>query len=411
MNLWENIQESLKSVMSNTLRTVITAFIIAIGITALVGIMSSIDILSDSVSKNFSLLGSNSFSFQDKGNGNFRRGFRGQKAKTFPPIHFQEALNFKNTFKGPCQISVSSSASTASTVKYDGLKTNPNINIVGGDENYMQTNGYSLGVGRNFSNSELENGDNVVLIGQELKSKLFKKKNPLNEFISIGNSPFRVIGILNTKGSNVGGGADKICIIPVQKARGFNTAGKPSFIITVQVNSTNDIKGVIGEAKAWFRNIRHQKSEEEDGFDTTTSDELVNEVQNITGVVTKSATAIGVITLLGASIALMNIMLVSVTERTREIGIRKAIGATPKTIRNQFLYEALVICQLGGLLGIILGIIIGNFVSFALGSGFVIPWLWMLGGLALCVLVGIAAGIYPAYKASNLDPVEALRYE
>lgn len=410
MNLWENLQESLKSVMSNTLRTVITAFIIAIGITALVGILTSIDALTGSLTKNFSLLGSNSFTIQDKGTG-FRAGFRGQKAKVYTPIRFIQATRFKNTFPAPAVISISSNASNSATVKYNRLKTNPNIQIIGGDENYMITNGYTLGFGRNFSKNELENGDNVVIIGKEIQTRLFKKKNPLNETILIGNTPFQVIGILNTKGSSIGLGGDKICIIPIEKARNFNTAGAPSFLILVQVQSTSQLKGMVGEATAWFRNIRNQKEGEENGFDITTSDELANQLESNLSIVTKSATAIGAITLIGASIALMNIMLVSVTERTREIGIRKAIGATPKTIRNQFLYEALVICQMGGILGIILGIIIGNLISALVGGGFIIPWLWMIGGMALCVLVGIGSGIYPAYKASKLDPVEALRYE
>jgi len=410
MNIWENLKESLNSVLGNTLRTVLTALIIAIGIMALVGILTSIDALSGSLTKNFSLMGSNSFTIQDKGTG-FRSGFRGRKAKTFKSIRFAEAEEFKSTFSAPGLVSVTSNASNGSTVKYDRIKTNPNIQIIGVDENYLSNNGYSIGQGRNFSPSELDLGDNVVIIGLEIKNKLFKDKSPLNETITIGNNPFQVIGVLNKKGSSFGLGGDKICLIPIRRGREFTLAGTPSYQISVQVANTTQLKGMIAEATAWFRNIRHQQAGEENSFDITSSDELANQLMGNLSVVTVSATAIGFITLVGASIALMNIMLVSVTERTREIGIRKAIGATPKAIRNQFLYEALVICQMGGIAGIFLGIIIGNVISSLVGGGFVIPWLWMLGGMVLCVFVGIISGWYPAFKASQLDPVEALRYE
>jgi putative ABC transport system permease protein len=410
MNPFEIIKESLNSVFSNSLRTVLTALIIAIGITALVGILTSIEAISGNLNKNFSLMGSNSFTIQNKGTG-FRMGFRGHKAKQFTPIRYAEAVEFKNTFEAPVTVGITSNASNSATVKYNNLKTDPNIEVVGGDESYLSTNGYTLRDGRNFSKLELENGDNVVIIGQEIANKLFKTNPPLNETISIGNSPFRVIGIFNKKGSSAALGGDKICLIPVMKSRSLTSTGTPSFLISIQVRDANQLKTMVSEATGWFRNIRLQPVGEEDSFDITTSDALANQLLGNLSIIKLSATAIGFITLLGASIALMNIMLVSVTERTREIGIRKAIGATPQVIRRQFLMEALVICQMGGVAGVIFGILIGNMISLVTGGGFIVPWLWMFGGLAICVLVGLASGFYPAQRASKLDPVESLRYE
>jgi len=411
MDLLESLKESLSSVLANKLRTFLTALIIAIGIMALVGILTVIDVLTGSISTNFNLLGSNSFTIVDKGNG-FRTGFRGFKAKSFSAIRYSEALEFKETFLFPAIIGISSSASGNATVKYNSLKTNPNIQVTGGDENYLSNFGYTLETGRNFTVNELIQGDNVVIIGQELQKKLFKSKDPLNETITIGDNPFRIIGVFKEKGNSPGQAGDKICLIPLLKSKEFNASSSPSYTITVQVKDPSQIKGLVLEAITWFRLIRHQKTGEENSFDITTSDELSKQLTENLGNVKWSSVGIGIITLLGASIALMNIMLVSVTERTREIGIRKSIGATPKIIQRQFLLEAFIICQIGGISGIILGILIGNIVSvLVFHAGFVVPWLWMFGGILLCAFVGISSGLYPSRKASRLDPIESLRYE
>jgi putative ABC transport system permease protein len=179
----------------------------------------------------------------------------------------------------------------------------------------------------------------------------------------------------------------------------------------VRTDSPTDIEPAKGEAIGLMRNIRKDRIGAENSFEITQSDSLAGIVIDSISTVTSAAAIIGIITLLGAAIGLMNIMLVSVTERTREIGIRKSLGATRSVIRRQFLTEAIVICQLGGLLGIILGVLIGNLISFAIGGTFIIPWLWIISGVTLCFFVGLLSGIYPAIKASNLDPIEALRYE
>ncbi|MCY1534740.1 Macrolide export ATP-binding/permease protein MacB [compost metagenome] len=226
-----------------------------------------------------------------------------------------------------------------------------------------------------------------------------------------GNNRLRIIGVLAAKGASMGSNTDRAVYIPLLKAKLINANSNPSYTITVMVPSNDLIDNVIGEATAEFRNIRKVKITEANNFEITKSDAVAQTLFENLAFVAIGGIVIGLITLIGASIGLMNIMLVSVTERTREIGIRKAIGANPATIRKQFLIEAVVICVMGGALGILLGIGIGNLISLSMGGTFIIPWMFIIGGLVLCVGVGILSGYYPAKKASKLDPVEALRYE
>lgn len=411
MNYIEILRESFNSIKGNKLRTTLTALIISIGIMALVGILTSIDGIKSSLSDNFALMGANSFKIQNRGL-NIRIGGQGRsEPKTYKPISFLEAVDFKSTFKSTAIVSVSTSASRGATIKNETDKTNPNISVLGGDEAYAATSGYKISSGRNFTSAEVDGGSNVTIIGDEISKKLFKNTDPLGKLISIGSEKFTVIGQFESKGSSIGLNGDKVCLIPLLKGKALNNSLHPTYSIVVQVQNPTQMEMLIGEAKGAFRNIRKLKQGQEENFDISKSDELINQLLGNLMIVTVAATAIGIITLFGASIALMNIMLVSVTERTREIGIRKAIGATSEYIRRQFLAEALVICQLGGIGGIFLGILIGNGVSSLIGGGFIIPWLWIAGGILVCVFVGIFSGLYPAIKASRLDPVEALRYE
>jgi putative ABC transport system permease protein len=405
----ENVSIALQSIAGNKLRTSLTSLIIAIGIMALVGILTAIEGIKSSVSNAFGGLGANSFTLQNKNDGlNFGGG--GHR-KVFPAISFDQASRFKQEFSLPVLVTVDLSVSGAAIVKYGNQKTNPNISVTGSNENYMAVNGYKLAFGRNFSTAELERGENVVMIGNEIKKRLFKEQDPIDKSIFIGSDRFRVIGVFATKGSSAGFGGDKFCLIPVLVAKQIDPDTSRSFTITVKVNNPDALDATVGEATSLFRNVRGLNIGRPDNFEISRSDSIQQQLSGQLAGMTWGGIAIGFITLIGAAIGLMNIMLVSVTERTREIGVRKALGATPAIIRKQFLIEAVVICLMGGVAGIVLGIAIGNLVALLVGGSFVAPWGWLIGALLLCTGIGLMSGFYPANKASRLDPVEALRYE
>ncbi len=406
----EIIKVALQSISSNKLRTFLTALIIAIGLTALVGILTSIDAIKGSLNNTFSSMGANSFTIRNRGTG-IRIGGEGRRAKRYKPINFIEAVTFKSRFSFPALVSVNVFASYAGVVKVGNDKTNPNISVLGADAEYTLTGGYKLAAGRNFSQGELEFAANSVMIGNEIKTRLFPNTDPIDKFITIGSNRFKIIGLFAEKGSSVGFGGDKVCVIPLLKAKQISNISNPSYTISVMTDDPQRTDAAAGEATALFRKIRGLSAGREDNFEITKSDAIAQTLLENLKYITLAAIVIGVITIVGASIGLMNIMLVSVTERTREIGIRKAIGATPFIIRRQFLLEAVIICLIGGFSGILLGILIGNLIALKLGAGFMIPWGWMALGSGICILVGIVAGFYPAAKASRLDPVEALRYE
>lgn len=411
MNLLENIKVALGSVRENMLRTVLTALIIAIGIMALVGILTAVDGIQSSVNDSFSELGANSFDIGQKFTTRSRIGGRREAAQ--PPIKYYEAkeLKEKMTFSGIIGISVFVSGNAE--VKYGSITTNPNSQVLGGDENYLGQQGLELKRGRNFTANEVEKGVPVVILGSEIADKIFPKINPINNFVSFLGKKYQVIGILEKKGGNMGGAAgDRSVIVPLENARSILRSQEVSFDIKVKVNNPAEFDQAMSEARGLMRKIRHDLPNAEDSFEIKKSETLAERLGEVTGYLKIGGFLVGFITLMGASIGLMNIMLVSVTERTREIGIRKALGATPRRIQEQFLIEAIVICQLGGIAGIILGILAGNGVAALLGSEkFFVPWFWMMMGVIVCVVVGVISGFYPSFKASRLDPIEALRFE
>jgi len=404
----ENVSIALQSIAGNRLRTSLTSLIIAIGIMALVGILTAVEGIKQFTNDAFSSLGANSFTIQNRGSG---IRFGGGRRKTYPAITYSQATRFKEKFKLPVTTAINLNVSGTALAKYGSNKTNPNVNVTGSNENYVLTNGYKLELGRNFSDAELQHGANVVIIGEEVREKLFKKIDPINKSIYVGSHKFRVIGTFASKGSGVGGGGDRICLIPILKAKQIANTTNPSFTIAMMVNGPDALDATTGEATSMFRNIRGLNVAAPDNFEIVRSDSVAQQLAGqITGM-TVAGFGIGIITLLGAAIGLMNIMLVSVTERTREIGVRKAIGATPAVIRKQFLIEAVVICIIGGIGGMVLGMAIGNLIAVGISGKFVIPWMWLFSAFVICTFIGLASGFYPAKKASNLDPVEALRYE
>ena len=409
--LKENFKISLDSIRSNLLRSILTILIIAIGIMALVGILTAIDAIKNSISSEFMRMGANTFTIESRGMRVHIGGNR-YRAKNHANIRFRDAQRFKKEFDFPAISSVSIFATSVATVKYESEKTDPNVNVRGIDENFLQTGGYELEKGRNFTETEIQNSRNLVIIGSEIRSKLFGEKvDPLNKIISIGGKRYKIIGLVKSKGSSMGFNEDRSCMLPVTNVRQYFSRPNMSFKINVMPLNAQLLDIATGEAEGLFRIIRRLDVSDETDFNISKSDNLAQMLLENIKFVTVAATIIGVITLFGAAIGLMNIMLVSVSERTREIGTRKAIGAKSSIIKQQFLFEAIVIGQLGGVLGIILGIIMGNLVSLSIGSPFIVPWVWIIGGVLLCLFVSLASGLLPAVKASKLDPITALRYE
>jgi putative ABC transport system permease protein len=406
----ENIRIAFRAIKSQMLRTVLTVSIIAIGIMALVGMITAIQAIQNKINQEFSRLGSNTFTLRS---GNSSRGGRhGQSVKVAEVISYEQAIRFKKEFGDRALVSVSAFAMGTATLKYESAKTNPNVTLLGCDDNYFKLSSYELSKGRNFSVGELTQGNNVIIIGADVEKTLFENiSDPIGRSISVGSNKYLIVGVLKSKGNTFGFAGDNQCMIPLANAKKNYTTDDTDFSINILANDAKSLDESVNTAIGIMRVIRKDKLGEESSFNVRMSNSLVEELLGLISGITFGGVCIGIITLLGAGIGLMNIMLVSVTERTREIGVRKSVGASSKTIRRQFLIESIVIGQIGGIIGIILGILVGNIVSMVIGTDFTIPWMWILFGTTICFLVSVLSGYYPASKAAKLDPIEALRYE
>ena len=419
---------AFRTIRGNKLRTGLTVSIIAFGIMALIGIITAIQAMNQKLTESFSTMGANGFTIRYKqrniqfGQGGGRnnsemklsqKGKRKERTSNLDKkITIQQAELFVDSFQFPSTIGIGISGGRNSIISYETRKTSPNIFLLGGDENYLALNGFAVEVGRNFNRLDIQSGRNVCLLGYDVANKLFKQglQGSVNKVVRINSIPYRVLGVLESRGSSFGFSRDNVVLTTyTNMQRNFNTGG--SYNIAIQASDINQVPAAMGEAEGLFRSIRRLNTTEQSNFVLDRADSVAEKAMNSLGFLTISATVIGLITLIGAAIGLMNIMLVSVSERTREVGLIKAIGGKRRSVSRQFLLEAIIISILGAFFGIILGVAVGNLFSFVLKTGFVVPWNWVFYGIVICTGVGLAAGIYPARKAGKLNPIEALRYE
>jgi putative ABC transport system permease protein len=425
MKFLDTFSLAFRTVRGNKLRTGITVAIIAFGIMALVGIRTAIEAMQQKFIESFSSMGATGFTiryreprFHMGGNSDVQKEKKGQKKERKSnfgkPITKAEAEAFKSTFDFPSRVSINIFGARDAVVSYGNKKTNPTVRVYGGDENFVDQNGFTFAYGRSLNELDIQSGRNVCIIGTDIAKKFFGEnlEKPIDRMIRVNSIPFRVIGTLNPKGSTLGMSWDNVIITSYNNVRRFfNSDPNSSFSIQVKVGDLQLMDAAIGHATGIFRPIRRLATTDEDNFVIDKSDSFVEMLLDNLKYLTGAALVIGFITLIGAAIGLMNIMLVAVTERTKEIGLVKAIGGRQSNVRQQFLYEAIIISLMGALFGVVLGVIVGNSFSLVLNTGFVVPWNWMGLGILICSIVGLVAGIYPAFKASRLNPIEALRYE
>lgn len=405
----ENIRIAFDSIKSQLLRTILTVLIIAIGITALVGILSAVSALENTMANNFSSMGANTFNISRY---KFTMQRQGERQKANPIINYREVKRFEETYNFPfTSTSISFMGSGAAEVKYENKKTDPEVQVMGVNQHFFKNSGLDVKEGRELNFFDVQNNNAVCVIGSDLKKALLDDVNPLEKVISIRGSKFTVVGVLESEGSTFGNNQDLRVYLPIQKARGIFTNPNINYDLSVKTENKDLMSEAQDEAILLFRNIRGLNPVEDDNFGVTSSDDLLQRAADISGTLETAAWIISIITIFGSTIALLNMMLVSVTERTREIGVRKALGAKRKTIAFQFFIETIIIGQLGGILGILLGIGIGYGFAAIVDFEFVIPWGAMIWATIITLVVAVISGSYPANKAAKLDPVESLRYE
>jgi len=410
--LFEALSMAVQALKAQRLRAILTAVIIAIGIMALVGMLTATSVMESSISGQFTSMGANTFSIQ-QGGMDIQIGRKGIKQKDQPQIPLRTAVKLREemTHKGYVT-SVSDDVLGTAVISFEGVETNPNVRVMAADENYPTVNDVQIIEGRYFSQIELNEARAVALIAPDVVAKLFPNGGALGKRIRIsGNKLYTIIGITAPKGNSGFMASDNIVYLPLMTGHQDFGGSSSSYVTSIMAPDAQSIDAAIDEATASMRAIRKLRPGEENNFNIRRSDSLATMLVESLSSVSMGAALIGFITLLGASVALMNIMLVSVTERTREIGTRKALGANQRIIVLQFLSEAVLVSLIGGLMGTILGLAVGNGMALIIDSPAVFPLKWMILALIVSVLVGIVSGWYPARQAARLDPIEALRYE
>lgn len=407
MNIVETLRLALASLSANRLRSSLTMLGIAVGVFSVIGVMTVIAALRTNIEKGLNVLGANSFQFSKYPAVNF--GPR-QRFANRQDISFDQAARFKEFLRGTADVSLQLRRG-GRRVSYLEHRTNPNVRLIGGDENFLRSFNFEVAAGRNLGADDVEFGRAVAVLGSDIVSRLFQNEDPLGRAVRIDGHSYHVIGVTASKGTAFGESQDNQALVPLTKYLAIYGRARQSISINVQAPNQEVLAGVQDTSIGMMRLVRGLDPEDGNDFEVFSNETLIESFNNVARIVAVGAFVISAIALLASGVGVMNIMLVSVTERTKEIGIRKSIGAKKRNILTQFLIEAVLLSMVGGVAGVLLGVVGGNVVAHLLSASAVFPWGWALTGLTVCSAIGVGFGFYPAWKAAALDPIEALRYE
>ena len=415
MNFIEAIKMALTAIITHKLRSFLTLIGIIAGVASIIAVMTGISVVQNTMEHEMSVLGTTTFQVQKWPAGGFNNDVDWRKIMKRKPVTIENANALREKVKSVDLVG-SELWEFGFKAKYRSESTNSNIWIVGSTPEYSANNTHYVQMGQNLSNEDVKIGRNVVVIGPAIADKLFPFTDPLERIIKLDGRKYRVIGVFEEKKSAMHGNFDNYCLIPITKFQRvygmIDRRGRDRSVnVTVRAKSPEQLEAAIEEVRAVLRVERKVKPREEDDFTIFTNDSMIKSFNKATSGVKIGAFIIGIIALVVAGIGIMNIMLVSVTERTKEIGIRKSLGAKRRNILTQFLLEAIVLCNIGGALGVLVGFGLGNIVTFFTGFAASVPLEWAVGGLLFCTTVGLTFGLWPAVVAAKLDPIEALRYE
>ena len=409
MLLHETITQAIYSLAVNKLRSWLTIMGVAVGVFSIIAVMTALDAIDKSVESGLTSLGANTFQIQKNPATVFGSGHSRNLLANRKDITYQQALLFRKSMETKARTIGFIISSMANQAKYANLTTNPDVTMTGGDENFSASSGYTVASGRNLSVGDIRSAKNTVVLGGEVASTLFPSgENPQNKFIKVNGEVYTVAGVFNKKGAAFGQSQDNFVLIPITRYLD-HVNEKSSISLTVEALSRKDYPAAIDRAIGAMRLARGLTVKEPNDFEIRTNESLIDSFRDIQRAISTGAFIISFMALLTAGVGIMNIMLVSVTERTREIGIRKSVGAPKRIILHQFLFESLFLSLAGGLIGITVGITIGNIVALQFNLPPIFPWIWITVSMIVCSGIGITFGLFPAWKAANLDPVDALR--
>jgi len=413
MLIGEIVKMALASLGANKLRAALTMIGITIGVFSIISVMTAIGALQNSIENGLSFLGSNIFQFAkypvniDAG-GQIKKKYQNRR-----DISYRQALHYYQLMQGNArEICLKSFGyEVKGQAVYNGVKTTPSLLIVGTNRSFLTANAYTLGYGRNLNDEDVDLARNVIVVGKIIEKRLFPHESPIGKVIRMSGHTYTIIGVLAEKGTSFGQSQDDICMMPITRFFEDFGSARRTVNIATQSFSQETYNRTLDRGIGAMRIARGLRADQENDFEIYSNDSLKSAFASIAGVVRIGAFVISFIALVAAGIGIMNIMLVSVTERTKEIGVRKSIGARSRDVLRQFLTEAVFISEAGGILGIILGVIGGDLLAVWLKVDIIFPFGWAIAGLVVCSAIGIGFGLYPAYRAASLDPIEALRYE